>query len=157
MMKKLILQIGFAFSILLINTAAVEQESCDVRPLKNELIKELKPDFKYDSSNTSRFIYEGKKQGTEIQVPLYSTEKYRLLFNTSAVPTDFEIKIYDKEVGSRNRKLLFSVKGSEVGNKNIFVFEPENPRKMYIDYLLPAVEEKGVAACIVFLMGYKIG
>ncbi len=143
-------------SILIISSSAIQENDCDIRVLKNELIQELKPDFKYDSSNISRFIFESQKQGTEVQVPLFSGEKYRLLFNTSGISTDFEIKIYDKKVGSKNRKLLFSVKGSE-SNKNVFVFEPENPKTMYIDYFLPGTTEKDLTGCIVFLMGYKIG
>jgi hypothetical protein len=142
-------------SVLLITTSATE-DNCDVRALKNELIRELRPDFKYDSSNINRFILENKEQGTEVQVPIFSSESYRLLFNTVSLPTNFEINIYNKKVGSSNRKLLFSVKGSET-DKHVFVFEPENAKTMYIDYLLPATTEKGLTGCVVFLMGYKIG
>jgi hypothetical protein len=153
-MKKIGFYIGL-LSILIISSSTTE-DNCDVRSLKNELIRELRPDFKYDSSNISRFILENEKQGTEVQVPIFSSENYRLLFNTSAIPTDFEIKIYNKKIGANNRKLLFSVNGSET-DKNIFVFEPEEAKTMYIDYILPGVEEKNLTGCIVFLMGYKIG
>ena len=71
--------------------------------------------------------------------------------------SDFEIDIYDKKFGSKNRKLLHSVKGNESAGKHIFSFEPENQKAIYIDYLLPASEEKNITGCIVFLMGYKIG
>ena len=142
-------------AILALSSAAIEKSDCDTRALKNKLIKELRPDFKYDSSNINRFILENKKQGTEIQVPIFSSEKYRLLFNTAALPSDFEILIYDKKHDERNRKLLFSVKGSET-DQHVFIFEPENAKTMYIDYILPGVEEEGISGCIVFLMGYKI-
>jgi len=153
-MRKISFYIGL-LTILIISSSAT-QESCDVRALKNELIRELRPDFKYDSSNINRFIFEDKEQGTEVQVPIFSNESYRLLFNTAAIPTDFEIKIYNKKFGANNRKLLFSVKGGE-SDKHIFVFEPEEAKTMYIDYMLPAVTEKDITGCIVFLMGYKIG
>lgn len=143
------------FFVLLISSSAIE-DSCDVRTLKNELIRELRPDYKYDSSNINRFILSSEKQGTEVQVPIFSDESYRLLFNTSAIPVDFEITIYNKKIGANNRKMLFSVKGSET-DKNIFVFEPEDAKTMYIDYILPGVAEKDLTGCIVFLMGYKIG
>lgn len=141
--------------MLLIATSATE-DGCDVRALKNELIRELRPDFKYDSSNINRFILENKTQGTEVQIPIFSSESYRLLFNTAALPSGFEIKIYNKKIGSSNRQLLFSVNGNET-NEHIFVFEPKNAKTMYIDYFLPATTEKGLTGCIVFLMGYKIG
>ncbi len=152
-------KIGFHIVLLLIlgiSVSAVEGD-CDVRALKNELIRELRPDYKYDSSNISRFVFESQKQGTEVQIPMFSGESYRLLFNTAGIPTDFEIKIYDKKVGSNNRKLLFSAKGSESDNKHVFIYEPEKPKTMYVDYFLPGIDEKGVTGCIVFLMGYKIG
>jgi hypothetical protein len=153
-MKKIVFYIGL-LSVLIVSSSATE-DRCDVRALKNELLRELRPDFKYDSSNINRFILENKEQGTEVQVPIFSSESYRLLFNTSAIPTDFEIKIYNKKIGSNNRKLLFSVNGSDT-DKNIFVFEPEEAKTMYIDYILPGLEEKNLTGCIVFLMGYKIG
>ena len=154
-------KIGFYIALItvfIISSAQIEDtNSCDVRALKNELKSELKPDFKYDSSNTNRFVLESKKQGTEVHVPLFSSEKYKLLFNTAGLPSDFEIQIYDKKIGSKNRKLLFSVIGNESVGKHIFSFEPEQPKSMYIDYILPASEEKDITGCIVFLMGYKVG
>ncbi len=145
-------------SIFILSSSQVEYNGdCDIRALKNELKSELKPDFKYDSSNINRFILEPQKQGTEVHVPLFSSEKYKLLFNTGGLPSDFEIQIYDKKFGEKNRKLLYSVKGSESVGKHIFSFEPTEPKTMYIDYLLPASDEKNVTGCIVFLMGYKIG
>ncbi len=132
-------------------------ENIDIKALKNELKSELKPDFKYDSSNINQFTLEPKKQGSEVHVPLFSSEKYKLLFNTAGLPSDFEIQIYDKKFGSKNRKLLYAIKGSESIGKHIFSFEPEAPKAMYINYLIPASEEKNITGCIVFLMGYKIG
>ena len=89
-------------SIFILSSSATESNDCDARALKNELIQELKPDFKYDSSNINRFNLNTKKQGTEIQVPIFSNESYRLLFNTAGLPTDFEIMIYDKKHDAKN-------------------------------------------------------
>jgi len=144
-------------SVILVSTAAkIENSECDVHILKNALLQELKPDFKYDSSNTSRFILESKMQGTEIEIPLYASEKYRLLFNTASLPVDVDIKIYNKRVGSKNRKLLYSSSEDKATGK-IFMYEPVNQNKIYVDYILPGIEEKGVTGCIVFLLGYKVG
>ena len=73
----------------------------DIKALKNELKSELKPDFKYDSSNINQFTLEPKKQGSKVHVPLFSSEKYKLLFNTAGLTSDFEIQIYDKKIGSK--------------------------------------------------------
>lgn len=156
-MKKLFIYIALISVSTLIYSFVEVSNNCDIKALKNELKSELKPDFKYDSSNTNQFTLESKKQGTEVHVPLFSSEKYKLLFNTGGLPCDFEIQIYDKKYGTKNRKLLYSVKGNESLGKHIFSFEPEEPQAMYIDYLLPASDEKNVTGCIVFLMGYKIG
>jgi len=156
-MKKIALYAALVSICTLAYSFAEVSKNCDIKALKNELKSELKPDFKYDSSNINHFILETKKQGTEVHVPLFSSEKYKLLFNTAGLASDFEIDIYDKKFGSKNRKLLHSVKGNESAGKHIFSFEPENQKAIYIDYLLPASEEKNITGCIVFLMGYKIG
>jgi hypothetical protein len=156
-MKKILFYTAL-ISICTLTSSFIEvSNNCDIKALKNELKSELKPDFKYDSSNINQFTLEAKKQGTEVHVPLFSSEKYKLLFNTAGLPSDFEIQIYNKKFGSKNRTLLYSIKGSESIGKHIFSFEPEEPKAMYIDYLLPASEEKNITGCIVFLMGYKIG
>ncbi|PCI96344.1 MAG: hypothetical protein COB15_10525 [Flavobacteriales bacterium] len=154
-MKKTALYITL-FSAFIFLSSSSENSNCDTKALKNELTQELKPDFKYDSSNINHFTLEAKKQGTEVKVPIFSGESYRLLFNTAGISTDFEILIYDKKHDAKNRKLLYSVKGSET-DKHIFVYEPKHSKTIYIDYMLPGTEEKGVTGCIVFLMGYKVG
>ncbi len=142
--------------ILIISSSAKEGDKCDVILLKNELIKELKPDFKYDSSNINQFVLESQIQGTEVMVPLFSSGKYKLLFNTAGMSTDFEIKVYNKKFGAKNRKLLYSVVGDDSNkDQNIFVYEPEKVRMMYIDYILPGVKEEGLTSCMLFVIGYQ--
>ena len=155
-MKKTVLYSLLAAVIVVSTAAKIESTECDVRVLKNGLLQNLKPDFKYDSSHTSRFILESKMQGTEIEIPLYASEKYRLLFNTKNLPVDVDIKIYNKKVGTKNRKLLYSSSEEKTDGK-IFTYEPVNKNKIYVDYILPGIEEKGVTGCVVFLLGYKIG
>ncbi len=154
-MKKTALYVAL-FSLFVVLTSTIEDTNYDTKALKKELIQELKPDYKYDSSNINHFELKSETQGAEIQVPIFSNEKYRLLFNTAEFSSDFEIKIYNKKQGSKNRKILYAVKGSET-DQHVFIFEPENAKTMYIEYTIPSTEEKGVKGCIVFLMGYKIG
>jgi hypothetical protein len=143
-------------TILVISTATIVKTDCDVKVLKNELSKELRPDFKYDSSNISKFSLTTETQEKEIKVPLFSGEKYKMLFNTAALPSNFEIQIFDKPKTASNRKLLFSVKDSEELTEHTFSYEPKKPRTMYVNYILPASEEEGIYGCAVFLMGYKV-
>ncbi|MGB0888170.1 MAG: hypothetical protein ACPGSL_08620 [Vicingaceae bacterium] len=156
-MKKITAYSLLLAALILSSSFIQENVNCDIKVLKKELKSELRPDFKYDSSNINHFTLESKKQGTEVHVPLFSTEKYKLLFNTAGISSDFDILIYDKAHNESNRKLLFSVKGSEAVGKHIFSFEPSNQKEVYIDYMLPASSEKDVTGCMVFLMGYKIG
>jgi len=129
-------------------------EECDSRALKLELKKLLKPDFKYDSSKTSRFTYKNKKQLKEIEIPLYMGEKYRFLFNTAGLSKNIKIEVFSKKIGHKKRKLLYELKPEE--GKHIYSFEPSKSRKMYLDYTIPAVEEKELRGCVIFLVGYKV-
>lgn len=143
-------------AVLFISIAANVKTECDVQVLKKELSKELRPDFKYDSSNISKFKLNTEAQEKEIKIPLFSGEKYKMLFNTAALPSNFEIQIYDKPKSAKNRKLLFSVKDNGDLTEHVFSFEPKKPQPMYINYILPGSQEEGVYGCAVFLMGYKI-
>ena len=109
-MNKIGIYIVLIIVFILSSSQVEDTHNCDIRVLKNELKYQLKPDYKYDSSNVNRFILESKKQGTEVHVPLFSSEKYKLLFNTAGLPCDFEIEVYDKKFGSKNRQLLYAVK-----------------------------------------------
>jgi len=143
-------------TVLVFSTATKEKTDCDVKILKNELTKELRPDFKYDSSNISKFILSSEAQEKEVKIPLFSGESYKMLFNTAALPSNFEIKIFDKPKTAKNRKLLFSVIDNGELNDNVFTFEPKKAQPMYINYALPASNESDIYGCVVFLMGYKI-
>jgi len=152
-MNKIGIYITF-FVVLVLATAAKEKTDCDVSILKSELLKELKSDYKYDSSTINKFSLTAEAQVKEVKILLFSGEKYKLLFNTAAIPSNFEIKIYDKPKTEKNRKLLFSIKDSEELNDHIFAFEPKKPKTMYINYILPKSDES-VYGCSVFLLGYK--
>ena len=141
--------------VLVISAAAKKKSDCDVRILKSELLKELRPDFKYDSSTINKFSLNSEEQVKEVKIILFSGEKYKMLFNTAALPSNFKIEIYDKPRTDKKRKLLFSAKDSEELEDHIYSFEPKKPQTMYINYILPASEET-VYGCSVLLMGYKI-
>ena len=142
--------------LLLINIAAIQvTEECDASALKNILKDKLKPEYKYDSSKTTRFYYKTKPQQKEIEVPLYLGEKYRFLFNTEGLKGDVKIEIFSKPFGHKKRKLLYSLEQKE--DQNIYTFEPEKSRKMYINYTIPKVEEATtIRECIILVVGYKL-
>ena len=112
-MKKII-SYSFILVLLLINIATIQvTEECDATALKNVLKDKLKPEYKYDSSKTTRFYYKTKPQQKEIEVPLYLGEKYRFLFNTEGLKGDVKIEIYSKPFGHKKRKLLYSLEQKE--------------------------------------------
>lgn len=151
-MQKLTYIILIALTVIL--TAATQiPEECDSRALKAELKLKLKPDFKYDSSKTSRFTYKSKEQVKEIEVPLYMGEKYRFLFNTAGLKREVKVEIYNKPRGHKKRKLIYEIVPTE--GEYIYIFEPEKSRKMYITYTTAAVEEDDLRGCLVFLVGYR--
>ena len=151
-MQKFTYIILIALTVVL--TAATQiPEECDSRALKAELKLKLKPDFKYDSSKTSRFTYKSKEQVKEIEVPLYMGEKYRFLFNTAGLKKAVKVEIYSKPLGHKKRKLLYKIEPKD--GEHIYMFEPEKSRKMYVTYTTAAVEEKELRGCLVFLVGYR--
>ena len=129
-------------------------EECDATALKKELKRELRPDYKYDSSKTSRFTYKSKVQAKEIEVPLFMGEKYRFLFNTSGVPENIKVEIYNKKLGHKKRKLLYTLEQKE--GQHIYSFEPTKSRKMYINYSIPESSETELKGCMIFVLGYQL-
>jgi len=140
-------------SILSIGAIEIIEE-CDATALKKELKRELRPDFKYDSSKTSRFTYKTKPQIKEIEVPLFIGEKYRFLFNTTGLPLKIKIDIYNKQLGHKNRKLLYTLDKKE--GQDLYTFEPEKSRKMYINYIIPESIEENLNGCMIFVLGYRL-
>ena len=141
--------------VALLSLAAVQvADLCDATALKAELKRELRPDYRYDSSKTSRFKYISKTQVKEIEVPLFMGEKYRFLFNTKGLPKDITIEIYNKPNGNSKRKLLYQLEQKE--DQFIYAFEPEKSRKMYINYTIPAHVNSELNGCVIFVLGYKL-
>ena len=97
-MKKKISYISLFIITTIISIAAIQiVEECDSIVLKKELKRELRPDYKYDSSKTSRFIFSSKLQIKEIEVPLFMGEDYRFVFNIIRAPKNINIKIIHKK------------------------------------------------------------
>ncbi|MCB9173834.1 MAG: hypothetical protein H6589_04430 [Flavobacteriales bacterium] len=152
-MKKLIKILFVALSIFTYSTSIAQETECDASALKADLKPFLMPVYKYDSSNITKFTYKAEKQGKEIEVPLFSSEKYRLLFNASTLP-DVEIYIYDKPMGKPNRTLLYASK-SKNNKEGLYSYDPEKSAPVYVTYILPGSENVGANGCVVFLLGYK--
>ena len=143
--------------LLVVTTASIQvSEECDAMALKSVLKKELKPNYKYDSSKTTRFYYKTKNQLKEIEVPLYMGEKYRFMFNTEGLTSDsVKIEIFSKPLGHKKRKLLYTLDKKE--GENIYTFEPQKSRKMYINYTIPKVDVATTTKdCLVLVIGYKM-
>lgn len=152
-MKKFIATSLIALSILSYSSSKAQDTDCDATSLKAALKPFLMPVYKYDSSNITKFTYKSEKQGKEIEVPLFTSEKYRLLFNASTLP-GIEIYIYDKPMGKPNRTLLYASK-SKNNKEGLYSYDPEKSAPVYVTYILPESENVGTSGCIVFLLGYK--
>jgi len=152
-MKKIIIPL---FSSLLIVTLMAFQGGdilCNAKELK-EKAKNLLDPYKYDSSELTRIMYKKKESTKEVEVPLFIGEKYRIVFELEALPKQVEVRIYNKDKESKNRKLLFSSK--DVGaDKKEFQFEVSKVRHVYVDYVIPPTEEGSYSGCAVFMVGYK--
>ena len=120
------------------------------------MLQGLKPDFKYDSYKATRFTYKNEIQVIEIVAPLFKEEQFRFLLNTAGVPKDIEIKFFDKKQGAKNRKELFAVKDTPEDGKNVYIFEPKESKKIYLNYIIPRTTKENLMGCMVCLIGYNI-
>jgi len=156
MKTNLLIKIALPVALLMSITSFAQTTTaeCDATALKGDLKPLLKPEFKYDSSKTTRFSYSSKKQIKEIEVPLFMGEKYRFLFNTAGLPKDIKVEIYSKAHDNSKRKLLYALEQEE--GKTTYTFEPTKSRKMYINYTIPESTEEELRGCMVFLLGYKL-
>lgn len=151
-MKKII---KFLFSTIFVFVLMAFQGGdvlCNAKELKEKAKIVLEP-YKYDSSELTRILYKKKETIKEVEVPLFIGEKYRMVFELEALPKQVEVRIYNKDKESKNRKLLFSSK--DVGDKKEFTFEISKVRHVYVDYVVPPTEEGSYSGCAVFMVGYK--
>ncbi|MEO8762471.1 MAG: hypothetical protein ABI388_12720 [Bacteroidia bacterium] len=159
-MKKLIsiktIKLISFLTLLLISLAFKQSKeaSCDPKTLKERAQKELDP-FTYDMSKLTHIAYRSKSTFKEIEAPLFIGEKYRLVFNTEALPKQIIVSVYNRDKESSKRKLLFTTKGAPA-DKKFFTFDISFARKTFIDYEIPADSTSG-GGCIVFMLGYKVG
>ena len=141
----LIILIAFAF----------QEAPCDSKALKDKAKKELEP-YTYDMAKLTHIAYRPKATLKEIEAPLFIGEKYRLAFNTEALPKQIVISIYNRDKDSKKRKLLFTTKDAAADKKQ-FAFDISMARKAFIDYEIPAGDSTASGGCVVFMLGYKTG
>ena len=104
-------------------------------------------------SKLTHIAYRSKPWTKEIEVPLFIGEKYRMVFNTEALPKQVIINVYNRDKESKKRKLLFSSKDQT--DKKSFFFDIALARKAFIDYEIPAGDSTSTGGCLVFMVGYK--
>lgn len=125
--------------------------NCEVKALKKEGISKLSP-YYYSSSKVTSISFADTVQFREIEVPLFRGEKYRMVFNSKALPKGITIEVFDKDRSSSARKPLFSTTSSD---ENIAIYEPEKAKRHYVRYSIPAgsnIEN----SCMVFVLGYQL-
>ncbi|MGZ3866846.1 MAG: hypothetical protein ACXVC6_11880 [Bacteroidia bacterium] len=139
--------------IILVSAFQSGDIACDQKALKDNLKKSLLP-YKYDLAKVTRLMVSDKRTMKEIEVPLFIGEKYRLAFNTEALPKNVIINLYNRDKDHKNRKLVFSTKDSQ-GKKEYF-FDYSFANKIFIDYDVPPKDSTdATSGCAVFMLGYK--
>ncbi len=152
-MKKIIKPLVSVVIILVCMSFQNGDVLCDAKTLKEKASKMLNP-YKYDSSELTRILYKKKESVKEVEVLLFIGEKYRVVFEMEALPKQVEVRIYNKDKASKNRKMLFSSKDANADKKE-FQFEVSKTRHIYVDYIIPPLEEGSYNGCAVFMVGYK--
>ncbi|MFL5762918.1 MAG: hypothetical protein ACJ77K_03180 [Bacteroidia bacterium] len=140
----------FIFGFTTIQTG----DNCDKKTLTANCKKKLDP-FKYDSQKFTKINYTKKAQNLEVEVPIFIGEKYRLVFNTSALPKGIRINVYTKDKEAKKRDAIYSNKDAKADEKE-FVFDAPRARKMFVDYDVPADSSgQKTSGCMIFMVGYK--
>jgi len=125
--------------------------NCDVKALKKEGISQLSP-YYYSSSKVTSISYADTVQYREIEVPLFKGEKYRMVFNSKALPKGITVEVFDKDRSHDGRSALYSTNTNE---EKMAIYEPDNAKRHYVRYSIPAganIEN----SCMVFVLGYQL-
>lgn len=148
-MKKLIFAfvIGIAFAFTTIQSV----DNCDKQALSASCRKKMDP-FKYDSQKFTKIVFSKKAQQMEVEVPVFVGEKYRLVFNTSALPKPIKVNVYTKDKDAGKREAIFTTKAGDPEQS----FDVPRVRKLFVDYDVPADSTNSKSSgCMVFMVGYK--
>lgn len=150
--RKSILSLLGIFSFAILGSFGPPTE-CPSKDAKAKVKTMLKP-YKYDSAKTTRFTFKAKSQKKEIEVPLFLTEKYKLLFTVDGMPVRPSVKIYNKDISTKNRELLFN--SDDHKDKTEFEYETKKwTRKVFVDIEVPAASDSLGSGCVFFIVGYE--
>ncbi len=130
-----------------------QETPCDAKALKERAKKELEL-YTYDMAKLTHISYRAKATFKEIEAPLFIGEKYRMVFNTEALPKQVIISVYNRDKDSKKRKLLFTTKDAAADKKQ-FAFDISLANKAFIDYEIPTGDSISSGGCLVFMLGYK--
>jgi hypothetical protein len=152
-MRKIAKSVIGVFTVLFLMAFQSGDVLCNDKELKEKASNLIDP-YKYDSSELTSIVYKNTETVKEIEVPLFIGEKYRFVFELEALPKQIEVRIYNKSMTAKNRKLIFSSKESEADKKE-FMVEVSKMRGVYVDYIIPPKEAGSYSGCAVFMVGYK--
>ncbi len=130
--------------------------ACENRDELRDATKEQLQPYKYCNSKTTILTFRKYPQRHQVVVPIFYEEEHLLVFNTEGLEQDVIIKVYDKPVTNKKRKLIFE--GTR-GEKITLLELPKDFKgnKLFIDYIIPAYDgEEGTTSkgCVVFMMGF---
>jgi hypothetical protein len=145
--------LGLFCLILFASFAGNEGTDCDTNTLKDKSRKAMEP-YKFDAAKLMKISSRKEEYMKEIEVPLYSGESYRFVFNAESLKNMIGIEIYNKDKDSKHRKLLFSSKDAGA-DKKALVWNYEHSTKVYVDYIIPAGENGAFNGCLLFMLGFK--
>ncbi len=154
MKKYIILNTALIATFILMSFYGEPNIMCDQKAIKDKTKTFLDP-YTYDSAMLTRVMYKKKEVVKETEVALFVGEKYKIAFNTEALPKKIEINIYNKDLEARKRTLLFSNKDIPFEKKQ-FTFEIERARRVFVDYTIPAADSSAASGCVVFMVGFQI-
>lgn len=152
-----LLRLRLAMTLLIFGSCFcyAQNPPCDGKALKENAKKQFgEGKYTYDMSKLTQIQYKPKPWLKEIEVPLFIGEKYKMVFNTEALPKQIVVSIYNRDKDSKKRKLLFTTKDA-TADKKLFVFDLSAARKAFINYEIPAGDSTAAGGCLVFMMGYK--
>lgn len=130
---------------------------CDWEKLKASCDSELKP-YKYYAFKDTRVDFQTESSFKEVQIPLFRDSEYRFIFNTTSLPENIKIQIWNAPARFEGRKMIYEAPSDQ----KIIVYDPPKTRvnnRIYLNYIIPASEKtefgESSSGCVVFYSGFK--
>jgi len=135
-----------------IKVVHIPSSPCFTKALEDSCRPFMKP-FTYGGVNSLHIPLKADAQEKEINLPAFSGQRYRMIFNMSSMPPGATVIIYTEDDTHKKRTALYTFGG---GAEKIGKFDATTKTgKFCIDYEIPASNGTPGSGCSALMFGYE--